>query len=140
MSAEPARLPAPARLGERGFTLLETLVALAILGIVLVTLFRFAGDTLAQYRGREARLGLALTAEAAFNAERLEPGSASGLAWPAGLVVTVERRDLAGSEALAGLGDLGTTLAADLDWLGVVVMDGQGRRFSLEGAVGRPRS
>ena len=138
-AAGPPRPLEPPRCGERGFTLLETLVALAVLGIVLVTLFRFAGDTLTQYRGREARQGLALTAEAAFNAERLEPGSASSLAWPAGLGVTIERQDLAGSGALAELGDLGATLAADLDWLSVVVVDGDGRRFSLAGAVGRPR-
>ncbi len=124
---------------EHGFTLLETLVALAVLGVVLVTLFRLAGDTLVQYRGREGRLTLALAAEAAFTAERLEPGSAADYAWPEGLSVAVERQALATAERLAGLDDLAGALADDLDWLRVLVIDGDGRSFTLEGAVGRPR-
>lgn len=135
MQAEPKVGSPPA---EHGFTLLETLVALAVLGVVLATLFRLAGDTLVQHRGREARLGLALTAEAAFNLERLEPGRAASYAWPAAFTVTVERLDLAGAGALEGLGDLTDGLAADLDWLSVRVVDAEGRAFDLEGAVGRP--
>ena len=125
---------------EHGFTLLECLVALAVLGVVLVTLFRLAGDTLVQHGGREARLGLALTAEAAFNAERLEAGSAAGYTWPEGLTVTVERRDLAAADTIEGLDTLAATLADDLDWLSVRAIDGDGRSFALEGAVGRPPS
>ena len=134
----PAERQAGGSIAERGFTLLETLVALAVLGVVLGTLFRLAGDTLVQHRGREARLGLALTAEAAFNAERLEPGSAEGYPWPEAFTVVVERRHLAGVETLEGLGDLKATLADDLDWLSVRVVDRDGRVFALEGAVGRP--
>lgn len=125
------------RPGERGFTLLETLVALAVLGVVLGTLYQLAGNTVAQHLGREARLRLALTAEAAFTAERLEAGSADGYAWPEGLGVAVERRSLAAAEALDGLGALGSAVAGDLDWLVVEVVDADGRSFVLEGAVRR---
>lgn len=126
-----------ARPHEHGFTLLETLVALAVLGVVLVTLFRLAGDTLVQYRGREARLGLALAAETAFNAERLEAGSAAGYAWPSGVTVTVERRELAGAGAPESLAAVAEAIAGELDWLSVQAVDGDGRSFVLEGAVAR---
>jgi len=148
----PGTKPGPERPGatpgEAGFTLLETLVALAVLGVVLATLFRLAGDTLVQHQSRESRLRLALTAEAALNAARLgadgqgAAGQASG-AWPADLTVTVERQDLA-SAAAAGLDTGGLDLPAAglgdaLDWLTVTVVDADGRSFALTGIVGRPQ-
>jgi prepilin-type N-terminal cleavage/methylation domain-containing protein len=125
------------RHAERGFTLLETLVALAVLGIVLGTLYQLAGDTMVQYRSREAQLRLALTAEAAFNAERLEAGSADGYLWPEGFGVTVERQALDAAAGLDELAALGSALSGDLDWLVVEVVDPDGRSFTLEGAVRR---
>lgn len=128
--------------GERGFTLLETLVALAVLGIVLTSLFRLAGSTLVQYTGREARLLMAITAESALNAERLQPGSASEIAWPAGLTVEIERQELAPATTLDEAGDLGPpaldrALGQDLEWLTIRVDDASGRRYALAGAVAR---
>lgn len=129
--------------GERGFTLLETLVALVVLGIVLTSLFRLAGGTLVQYTGREARLLMAITAESALNAERLQPGAASDIAWPSGLTVEIERQELATETAFDEAGDLGPpdldrSLGQDLDWLTVRVADASGRHYALAGAVARP--
>lgn len=123
---------------EAGFTLLETLVALAVLGVVLATLFRLAGDTLVQHQSREAQLRLALTAEAALNAARLgAEGLASG-SWPLDLTVSVERQDLAA--AAAGGLELPAVVGSDtLDWLTVTVVDADGRSFALSGIVGRQR-
>mgnify|MGYP001815134495 CR=1 FL=1 len=70
----------------RGFTLLEVLVALSVLAIVLVSIFKLTGSALQQHQVGESRLVLALTAEAALNAERLEPGSARDAVWPAGVM------------------------------------------------------
>lgn len=141
MAAEPPSIGDGVRgaAGERGFTLLEMLVALTVLGIVLATLLRLAGDALVQYSGREARLLLAMTAEAAFNAERLAPGGAAATAWPDGLSVSVERRDLGtAADAIDGLGDALSSLAGGLDWLVVEARDAAGRSFVLEAAVPRP--
>jgi|GEM_PF-1923187 len=135
---EPADRPEHGR-GDAGFTLLETLVALAVLGVVLVTLFRLAGDTLVQHESREARLRLALTAEAALQAARLGGDSMTGEDWPADLAVSVERRQLGAAAVDAGL-ELPAGMVTDrLDWLTVVVVDAAGRSFTLAGAVaGRP--
>jgi prepilin-type N-terminal cleavage/methylation domain-containing protein len=129
--------------GERGFTLLETLVALAVLGIVLTSLFRLAGSTLVQYTGREARLLMAITAESALNAERLQPGSASGIAWPSGLTVEIERQALATEAVADSAGDLDPptidrSIGQDLEWLTIRVGDASGRQYALAGAVARP--
>lgn len=122
---------------EAGFTLLETLVALAVLGVVLATLFRLAGDTLVQHQSRESRLRLALTAEAALNAARLGAGGLESGGWPVDLTVTVERQDLAA--ALADGLELPAISGGDtLDWLSVTVVDADGRSFALSGIVGRP--
>jgi prepilin-type N-terminal cleavage/methylation domain-containing protein len=121
---------------EAGFTLLETLVALAVLGVVLATLFRLAGDSLVRQQGREAQLRLALTAEAAFNLARLgDPAPAS----PVDLSVTVARQDL--SAALDGDSLALPEAAVDdnLEWLTVTVTDETGRSFELGGAVARLR-
>ena len=152
-----------AKPGETGFTLLETLVALAVLGVVLATLFRLAGDTLVQHQSRESRLRLALTAEAALNAARLgadgqgaagQGGSGlAGGAWPTDLTVTVERQPLASATAAGletggletggletgGLGLPAAGLGEALDWLTVTVVDAEGRSFALSGIVARPR-
>ena len=131
------------RSAEAGFTLLETLVALAVLGVVLATLFRLAGDTLVQHHSRESRLRLALTAEAALNAARLgadglgDGGLASG-SRPEDLTVTVARQDLAA--AVAGGLELPAAAGGDtLDWLTVTVVDADGRSFALSGIVDRQR-
>ena len=136
------------RSAEAGFTLLETLVALAVLGVVLATLFRLAGDTLVQHQSRESRLRLALTAEAALNAARLGADGlgadglgAGGLASgsrPEDLTVTVARQDLAA--AVAGGLELPAAAGGDtLDWLTVTVVDADGRSFALSGIVDRQR-
>lgn len=125
--------------GERGFTLIEVLVALAVLGVVLMTLFRIAGGSLVQHDAREARLRLALTAEAAVALERLEPGAAAQGDWPEGLAVVVERQSFAAAVAgLDGLPDLGPNVAQALDWLVVQVTDEAGGSFTLEAAIAGP--
>jgi type II secretory pathway pseudopilin PulG len=119
--------------------LLETLVALAVLGVVLATLFRLAGDSLVQHQSRESRLRLALTAEAALNAARLGADGVASGSWPLDLTVSVERHDLAA--AAAGGLELPPAAAGDdtLDWLTVTVVDADGRSFALSGIVGRQR-
>ena len=129
--------------GERGFTLLETLVALAVLGIVLTSLFQLAGSTLVQCTRREARLLMAITAESALNAERLQPGAASDIAWPSGLTVEVERQELATGAVAEETDDLGPpaldrSIGQDLEWLTIRVGDASGRHYALAGAVARP--
>ena len=126
--------PSPA---EAGFTLLETLVALGILGVVLVTLFRLAGDTLVQHQGREAQLRLALAAEAAFNMASLGQNGASPARWPADLTVTLATEDLAAAVARGALALPRAAIGDSLDWLSVTVVDDAGRSFTLAGAVGR---
>ncbi len=122
--------------GDQGFTLLEVLVALAVLGVVLTTLFRLAGDSLVQYSGREARLRLALAAEAAMEIERLTPGQARRDGWPADIMLTVERQ---GFRAVAatwpGLAEKVGALGGDLDWLVVRAEDATGRSYTLEAVV-----
>ncbi len=126
---------------DRGFTLLEVLVALAVLGVVLTTLFRLAGDSLVQYSGREARFRLALAAEAAMDIERLTPGAAVRDGWPADIQLTVERRGFAAvAGEWPGLGENLPALRDDLDWLVVRAEDGSGRSFTLEAVVPSGRS
>ncbi len=128
--------------GDNGFTLLETLVALAILGVVLASLFRLAGGTLVQYSGREARLLMAITAESALNAERLQPGGASDMGWPAGLTVEIERHDIAAGASPDDPPDLrppnlDRSLSQDLDWVIIRIVDESGRGYALAGAVAK---
>ena len=123
---------------EAGFTLLETLVALAVLGVVLATLFRLAGDTLVQHQSRESQLRLALTAEAALHAARLGGAGLESGSWPLDLTVSVERQDLAAAAA-GGLEMPAAAVGDTLDWLTVTVVDADGRSFALSGIVGRQR-
>lgn len=127
--------PSPGR-AEAGFTLLETLVALAVLGVVLVTLFRIAGDSLVQHESREAQLRLALTAEAALEAARLGAEGLQREALPAGFELSMERQAL-DSRAPADLELPAAALAGGLDWLSVVVVDAAGRRYTLGAVVPR---
>ncbi|MEZ5865181.1 MAG: prepilin-type N-terminal cleavage/methylation domain-containing protein [Geminicoccaceae bacterium] len=121
---------------DRGFTLLEVLVALAVLGVVLTTLFRLAGDSLVQYSGREARLRLALAAEAAMEVERLTPGATARDGWPADIQLTVERQSFAAvAGEWPGLAGSTAALGDRLDWLVVRAEDAAGRSFTLEAAV-----
>lgn len=131
--------PGPPELRDQaGFTLLETLVALAVLGVVLTTLFRLAGDTLVQYQSREARLRLALAAEAVLTAARLGEAGVVDIEWPEDLSVTVERQGLA-TAATDGFDLPEAAVADDLDWLSVRVVDADGRSFTLGGAVAGQR-
>lgn len=128
--------------GDKGFTLLETLVALAVLGIVLASLFRLAGSTLVQYSGREAQLLMAITAESALTVERLQPGGASDMDWPEGLTLEVERHELAENafpDDPLDLQppDLDRSLTRDLDWVVIRIADESGRSYALAGAVAR---
>lgn len=123
---------------EAGFTLLETLVALAVLGVILVTLFRIAGDSLVQHESREARLRLALTAEAALKAAQLGADGLPREALPADLEVSLERQAL-DTVAPADLELPAAAVTADLDWLSVVVVDAADRRFTLGAVVPRRR-
>lgn len=77
------------RTGERGFTLIEVLVALAVLGLVLTAVFRIYGTgTLAVGRGVD-ELRLALAAETVLARTRLDldprqgraEGSIDGIDW-----------------------------------------------------------
>jgi prepilin-type N-terminal cleavage/methylation domain-containing protein len=56
--------PAPARRGERGFTLVEVLVAMAVLGIVLGTVYRIYGSGMLAVTRNADELRLALVADA----------------------------------------------------------------------------
>jgi type II secretion system protein I len=64
--------PRQARLADAGFTLLETLVALAILGIVLTTVFGVIGSGLRAAHRDEDRLLLGLVAQNLLVRSRLD--------------------------------------------------------------------
>lgn len=133
--------PDPRASGERGFTLLEVLVALAVLGVVLATLFRLAGDSLVQYSSREARLRLALAAEAALETERLTPGERRRDGWPADIQLTVERQSFRAVAATwPALAAKAAALGEDLDWLVVRAEDAAGRSFTLDAVVPSSRA
>jgi prepilin-type N-terminal cleavage/methylation domain-containing protein len=70
---------------NRGFTLLEMLVVIAVLGLILATLSHYAPPHLAGARVTAARLAARLSAAHASAIARNQPVSAAGITfWPDG--------------------------------------------------------
>jgi len=129
------------RRSDAGFTLLELLVALAILGLVLVTLFRLVGTSLEGTESRERRLAMATLAEAVLEAARVtgaEDAAALGLDLPPDLEVTLERGTFADAP-IESASPLGGGLTGELGLLRVRIEDAAGRSFAIATLDERPR-
>lgn len=126
---------------EGGFTLLEVLVALIILGTALVTMFRIGQGSLQAVVTRERGVELSLLAETVLNAARLGVANDLGtpaLPMPPDVRWRIERGPLQAA-AIEGIDSVLLDLAADLELVRVVVADGNGREVGLSDVVRRDR-
>ncbi len=126
------------RRSQRGFTVLEALVAVAVLGLVAVGLVRLLGETAtAAQRGEDVRLRAAI-ADALWQLERLgaaDPGIVDTLV-PEGFEWKIERRPHPEPVA-AGTEDTGPVVEG-LTAVAITVTDPAGRSFVLRSLVYRP--
>ncbi|MCB1885008.1 MAG: prepilin-type N-terminal cleavage/methylation domain-containing protein [Geminicoccaceae bacterium] len=121
--------------GSGGFTLLEVLVALALLGIVLVVIFRIGQDGIRTAESRTREVGLALLAETVLTAARLGVADDLGaptLPMPEGYRWRIEATDLETAGVAGGDAAVDET-GGELEGVVVTVEDPEGARFALGG-------
>jgi len=127
------------RTSQQGFTVLEALVAIAVLGLVAVGMMRLLGETaVAAQRGAQARERAAL-ADALWQLVRLDAADPEAIAalMPEGFAWDIERlpyREPAGA-------DSGSEPAAPLEGLvrvRITVRDPEGGSFLLQSLEYRP--
>ncbi len=114
--------------GQRGFTVLEALVAVAVLGLVALGILRLVGETaVAAQRGEAARLRAAL-ADAVWQLVRLDAADPRtvGSLMPEGYTWEIERTAESGSPT------------DGLVAVTVTVTDPSGRSFVLRSLDYRP--
>ncbi len=122
---------------QRGFTVLEALVAIAVLGLVAVGIMRLLGETAAAaQRGGEARQRAAL-ADALWQLARLDAADPETIEamMPEGFGWSLERSPYADP---AGAEEEGGGALSGLERVTVTVTDGGGRRFVLHSLDYRP--
>lgn len=133
--------PRPAGRAASGFTLLEVLVALAILGLVIIALLEIAGTSLAALASRDRAIRLALAADAVMRTAKLDPEGEvepEDVLLPDGMSFSVDWTPLAELddpqallEALEGVERVPQRLLDETRRLEVEVEDADGRSFRL---------
>ncbi|MCB2010983.1 MAG: type II secretion system protein [Geminicoccaceae bacterium] len=114
---------------DGGFSLLELLVALTILGLSMATAYRIVGDAVATTGSRERLVRLAALADAAFTDLRLQGSieeEAISFDWPEDVSLTIEEE----TGPIAGLS--GTP---PLRRIRMTLEDERGGELSLEGII-----
>ena len=114
---------------DGGFSLLELLVALTILGLSMATAYRIVGDAVATTASRERLVRLAALADAAFTDLRLQGSieeEAISFDWPEDVSLTIEEE----TGPIAGLS--GTP---PLRRIRMTLEDERGGELSLEGII-----
>ena len=114
---------------DGGFSLLELLVALTILGLSMATAYRIVGDAVATTGSRERLVRLAALADAAFTDLRLQGSieeEAISFDWPKDVSLTIEEE----TGPIAGLS--GTP---PLRRIRMTLEDERGGELSLEGII-----
>ncbi|MEZ5845438.1 MAG: type II secretion system protein [Geminicoccaceae bacterium] len=114
---------------DGGFSLLELLVALTILGLSMATAYRIVGDAVATTASRERLVRLAALADAAFTDLRLQGSieeAAISFDWPEDVSLTIEEE----TGPIAGLS--GTP---PLRRIRMTLEDERGGELSLEGII-----
>ena len=114
---------------DGGFSLLELLVALTILGLSMATAYRIVGDAVATTASRERLVRLAALADASFTDLRLQGSieeEAISFDWPKDVSLTIEEE----TGPIAGLS--GTP---PLRRIRMTLEDERGGELSLEGII-----
>ena len=114
---------------DGGFSLLELLVALTILGLSMATAYRIVGDAVATTASRARLVRLAALADAAFTDLRLQGSieeEAISFDWPKDVSLTIEEE----TGPIAGLS--GTP---PLRRIRMTLEDERGGELSLEGII-----
>ena len=122
---------------RNGFTLIEVLVALAVLGIALATILRLGQGNLRIVESRERGAALTILAETVLDAARLGVEADLGtpaLPMPPGVDWRIERPPLNVSD-LDGLGAGGDGLGETVGRLVVRVEDAAGHAVGLDTLV-----
>ncbi len=120
-----------------GFTLIEVLVALAVLGIALAAILRLGQGNLRLVESRGQGAALTVLAETVLDAARLGVEADLGtpaLPMPPGVAWRIERPPLRASD-LDGLGGSGERLGEAVGRLVVRVEDAGGRGVGLDTLV-----